>query len=111
MKDLQFYIRHSHSFLQEKMLLVFKSDEARDYFQKSLKNCTFERITAEMAQHIVRIGIGGKIVPYGYTYELSKEEMNRLDTSNWRQTARLLAEGNERFYKKMRKKADVDTDH
>lgn len=110
MEQLQFYIRHSDSFLQDKLLLVFKSDEARDYFEQSLKNCTFERITAEMAEHVVRIGIGGKLVPYGYTYELSKEEMKRIDPSNWQQTARILAEGNERFYKKLRHKTTSDAD-
>lgn len=101
MEDLQFYIRHSDSFLRDKLLLVFKSDEARDHFKHTLKNCTFERITAEMAEHVVRIGIGGKLVPYGYTYELTEEEMKQLDPSNWQQTARILAEGNERFYKKL----------
>lgn len=101
MEELQYYIRHSDSFLQDKMLLVFKSDVARDYFQQTLKNCSFEKITAEMAQHIVRIGIGGKLVPYGYTYELTEEEMKQLDPSNWEKTAKLLAEGNERLYKKM----------
>ena|SRR5690625_4757321 len=99
MDDLQFYIRHHSNFLQEKFILVFKSDEAREFFQNRLKGSHFEKITSEMAEHAIRIGINGKTVPYGYTLRLTKEEHNKLSTANWQETARLLAEGNERIYR------------
>jgi len=98
MENLQFYIRHQTNFLQEKMILVFKSKEARDYFQHALKGSTFEKISSEEAENAVRIGIHGKTIPYGYTVKLTKEEMNQLSTANWKKTAAILAEGNERFY-------------
>ncbi len=98
MSGLQFFIRHHASFLQEKFILVFKSDEARDYFKNKIKGSHFEAITSEEAEHAVRIGINGKTVPYGYTVKLTKEEMSQLSTANWKTTATLLAEGNERLY-------------
>lgn len=96
---LKFYIRHHQKFLQDKLILVFKSDEARDYFQEVLEDSHFEEITSEEAHRAVRIGINGKIIPYGYTYKLTKEEMAELSPENWERTAELLAEGNERLYK------------
>lgn len=99
MINLQFYIRHNSNFLKDKFILVFKSDEARDYFKSVLKGSQFENVTSEMAEHAARIGIKGKTVPYGYTLRLTNEEMNELSTANWDKTARLLAEGNERLYK------------
>lgn len=99
MEQLQFFIRHNPDFLREKFLLVFKSDDAREYFKSSLKGSTFEEVTSEMAQHAARIGINGKMIPYGYTVRLTDEEMDKLSTLNWEETARLLAEGNERLYK------------
>src|SRR5690625_3834270 len=98
MSSLKFYIRHHSKFLQDKIILVFKSDEARDYFQKALKDCHFEEVTSEEAENAARIGIHGKVIPYGYTYKLTDEEMNQLSTANWERTAELLAEGNERLY-------------
>lgn len=97
--ELKFYIRHHDKFLQDKMILVFKSEEARDYFQQALKDSHFEEITSEEAHKAVRIGMNGKIIPYGYTYKLTKEEMVELSPENWERTAELLAEGNERLYK------------
>lgn len=99
MTQLQFYIRHQTDFLQDKMILVFKSNEARDFFQTALKGSYFEDVTSESAEHAARIGIKGKVIPYGYTIKLTKEEKNRLSTANWEETAQLLAEGNERLYK------------
>lgn len=99
MGTLQFYIRHHDTFLRDKFILVFKSDEARHYFQHQLKGSHFEEITSESAEHAARIGIHGKVVPYGYTLRLTKEEMHELSTANWERTAQLLAEGNERLYK------------
>lgn len=99
MSALQYYIRHHQNFLRDKFILVFKSDEARDYFQKTLKGSRFEEVTSSVAEHAARIGIHGKIVPYGYTLRLTKEEMNQLSTANWEKTAQLLAEGNERLYR------------
>jgi|SRR5690625_4076751 len=98
MTNLQFYIRHQTKFLQDKMILVFKSNEAREYFQQALKGSTFEKISSKEAENAARIGIHGKTIPYGYTVKLTKEEMNQLSTSDWDRTAELLAEGNERFY-------------
>ncbi len=99
MSDLQFFIRHQPDFIQDKFILVFKSDEARDYFKKAIKNSRFEEISSEVAEQAVRIGIQGKTIPYGYTLKLTDEEMNQLSTANWSLTAELLAEGNERLYK------------
>lgn len=99
MPTLQYYIRHHNHYLRDKFILVFKSDEARDFFQKQLTGSRFEEITSESAEHAVRIGIQGKTIPYGYTTRLTKEEMNELSTANWARTAILLAEGNERLYK------------
>lgn len=99
MQNLQFYIRHNSNFLQERFILVFKSDEAREYFQKSLKDSRFEKVTSEMAEHAARIGVDGETVPYGYTFKLTKEEMKKISTADWKQTAHLLAEGNERLYR------------
>ncbi|WP_164218815.1 hypothetical protein [Virgibacillus sp. YIM 98842] len=99
MSELQFYIRHQPNFLQDKFILVFKSDEARDYFKNAIKGSYFEKITSESAEHAARIGINGKTIPYGYTLRLTKEEMSRLSTANWEETSQLLAEGNERLYK------------
>lgn len=101
MSHLQFFIRHQTSFLQKKFILVFKSNEARDYFQNAISDSHFEEITSESAEHAVRIGIKGQIIPYGYTLKLTKEEMNQLSTANWETTAQLLAEGNERLYQEM----------
>src|SRR5699024_2678056 len=81
------------------MILVFKSDEARKFFESRLKGSAFEKVTKDMALHAARIGINGKIVPYGYTTRLTQEEKAKLSTANWDETARLLAEGNERLYK------------
>lgn len=104
MSQLQFFIRHQTDFLQDKMILVFKSDEARQFFQNALKGSYFEEISSESAEHAARIGINGQIIPYGYTVRLTKEEMDQLSTANWEVTARLLAEGNERLYKEQIKK-------
>src|SRR5690625_1904230 len=98
MSRLQFYIHHQQKFLQEKMILVFKSDETREYFKQMLKGSTFEEVTSEEAKNAARIGIHGNTIPYGYTLKLTKEEMNQLSTADWETTAKLLAEGNERLY-------------
>lgn len=98
MTQLQFFIRHNRDFLQDKFILIFKSDEAREYFKSTLKGSTFEEVTSDMAQHAARIGINGKIVPYGYTVSLTDDEMDQLSTLNWDKTAELIAEGNERLY-------------
>lgn len=99
MDELQFYIRHQTNFLQKKMILVFKSDEARDFFQNRLPGVQFEEVSGKVAENAARIGIHGKVIPYGYTVKLSDEEMDQLSTADWETTARLLAEGNERLYK------------
>jgi hypothetical protein len=99
MSKLQFFIRHQPNFLQDKFILVFKSDEARDFFKNAIKGSYFEEVTSESAKHTARIGINGKTIPYGYTLKLTKEEMTRLSTANWEETAQLLAEGNDRLYK------------
>ena len=104
MSVLQFYIRHQKHFLQEKFILVFKSDQARDYFQNALPGSHFERVSSEVAENAARMGIKGKTVPYGYTFKLTKEEMNQLSTANWEWTAQLLAEGNERFYQEAKER-------
>lgn len=99
MSDLQFFIRHQPNFIQDKFILVFKSDEARDYFKQAIKGSHFEEISSEVAEQAARIGIHGKTLPYGYTLKLTDEEMSQLSTANWSTTAELLAEGNERLYK------------
>lgn len=104
MSQLQFFIRHQNSFLQDKMLLVFKSKEARDYFKDALNGSYFEEVSSESAHHAIRIGIKGQIIPYGYTLKLTKDEMNQLSTTNWDKTAELLAEGNERLYEELLEK-------
>lgn len=98
-EELQFFIRHNDQFLQDKFILVFKTNEARQFFEAKLKGSTFEKVTSDMAQHAARIGINGKVVPYGYTTKLTSEERKKLSTANWEETAYLLAEGNERLYK------------
>lgn len=98
MSELQFFIRHQTNFLQDKFILVFKSEEAKDFFQQALKGSHFEKVTSEVAEHAARIGINGNIIPYGYTKKLTEEEMNQLSTANWETTASLLAEGNERLF-------------
>lgn len=104
MKDLQFYIRHQNNFIRDKMILVFDNDETKAFFENAILNCHFEKVSAESAQHAARIGIGGKVVSYGYTSELTEEEMNELSTVNWERTAQLLAEGNNRLYQKAQNK-------
>jgi len=97
--ELKFYIRHHSKFLQDKLILVFKSEEAKEFFQKRLTDSHFEEVTSEEAEEAARIGIHGKVISYGYTYKLTDEEMNQLSTADWEKTAALLAEGNERLYK------------
>lgn len=104
--DLQFYIRHHDQFMQDKFILIFKHDDTRQFFESKLKGSRFEKVTSDMAQHAARIGINGKVVPYGYTTKLTSEEKQRLSTANWEETARLLAEGNERLYRAAMKKDD-----
>lgn len=99
MSDLQFFIRHQPDFIRDKFILVFKSDEAREYFKKAIKGSRFEEVTSEVAEQAARIGIHGKLIPYGYTLKLTDEEMSQLSTANWDVTTKLLAEGNERLYK------------
>lgn len=105
MSKLKFYIRHQTNLLQDKFILVFKSDEARDYFRNALKGSYFEEVTSEVAENAARIGIHGNTIPYGYTLKLTKEEMNELSTANWDRTAELLAEGNERLFQEAKKKS------
>lgn len=102
--DLLFYIRHNDQFLQDKFILVFKKEDTKEFFERRLQGSTFEKVTSDMAQHAARIGIGGKVVPYGYTTKLTEEEKKRLSTANWEETARLLAEGNERLYQAAKEK-------
>lgn len=104
LSELQFYIRHQTNFLQNKFILVFKSDQARKYFQNTLPGSHFEKVSSEIAENAARIGIDGKTVPYGYTLKLTKDEMTQLSTANWEVTARLLAEGNERLYRQAKQK-------
>ena len=106
MEQLQFFIRHNTRFLHDKFILVFKSNEARDYFKQALKDCRFEEVTSMQAQHAARIGIQGKVVPYGYTYKLTDYEMKQLDVAHWDRTASLLAEGNERMYEAAMKRGE-----
>src|SRR5699024_5270420 len=77
----QFFIRHQQQILQDKLVLVFKSDAARDYIENALPNCVFENLTKEQAQHAVRIGIKGQVIPYGYTMKLTTSEMKQLDVA------------------------------
>ncbi|HLR64365.1 MAG TPA: hypothetical protein VK075_02915 [Pseudogracilibacillus sp.] len=100
MSDLQFFIRHQQNFLRDKMILVFDNDETRDFFKEAIPNCTFEEVSAQSAQYAARIGINGKVITYGYTSELTDEEMDELSNINWERTAQLLAEGNNRLYRK-----------
>lgn len=100
MSKLRFFIRHNDKFLQDKFILVFKSDEAIEFFKEKLKGSYFEEVSSESALHAARLGINGKTVPYGYTTMLSEEEKSKLSLANWKETAALLAEGNERLYKK-----------
>jgi len=104
MSTLKFYIRHQNNFLRDKFILVFKSEEAKSFFEQSIEGSYFEELTKEQAQHAARIGINGKVIPYGYTYRLTDEEMTRLSSHNWDETAELLAEGNERLYKELKEK-------
>ena len=104
MSKLRFFIRHNDQFIQDKFILVFKSDEAKQYFESKLQGSYFEEVSSESALHAARIGINGKIVTYGYTTLLTEEERRKLSTTNWDETAELLAEGNERLYKKAMEK-------
>lgn len=101
MKHLHFYIRHQTNFLRDKMILVFKSNEAKEFFEQSIPDCHFEAISAASAEHAIRLGIQGKMITYGYTLRLTDDEMNELSTANWTRTAELLAEGNERLYREL----------
>lgn len=101
MSELQFFIRHQPNFIQDKFILVFKSDEAREYFKQAIKGSRFEEISSDVAEQAARIGIHGNTIPYGYTLKLTDEEMNQLSTAEWNVTAQLLAEGNERLYKEV----------
>ena len=105
---LQFFIRHQQQFLQDKLVLVFKSDAARDYIKNALPNCAFEELTKEQAQHAVRIGINGQVIPYGYTTKLTTSEMEQLDVADWDKTAQLLAENNERMYLAAKEKGGAE---
>jgi len=105
---LQFYIRHVDNFLQNKLLLVFKSDEAKQFFEQAIPEAKFEEISFEEAENAVRIGINGKVLSYGYTQMLTENEMNELSTLNWEHTAKILAEANERFYKATIKNREVN---
>ncbi|HLR54828.1 MAG TPA: hypothetical protein VK078_08900 [Pseudogracilibacillus sp.] len=105
---LQFFIRHQQQFLQDKLVLVFKSDAARDYIKNALPNCVFEELTKEQAQHAVRIGIKGQVIPYGYTMKLTTSEMKQLDVADWDKTAQLLAENNERMYLAAKEKGGAE---
>lgn len=98
MSTLQFYIRHNANFLRDKFILVFKSNEARDFFEQALEGSHFEEVSSSQAEHAARIGIHGKVISYGYTTKLTENEMKQLSTMDWEKTAALLAEGNERLY-------------
>src|SRR5699024_7830440 len=95
---LQFFIRHQQQFLQDKLVLVFNSDAARDYIKYALPQCMFDEQKKEYAQHAVRIGIKGQVIPYSYTMKLTTSEMKQLDVADWDKTAQLLAVYNERMY-------------
>lgn len=107
---LQFFIRHQQHFLQDKFILVFKSNDARDHVKNALTGCTFEEITSEQAHHAVRVGIKGKVIPYGYTMKLSEAEMKQLNVADWDKTAELLAENNERMYKEAMERGNRTND-
>lgn len=94
----QFFIRHQTDYLQKRFLLVFKSDQARDFFKQAIPGSSFEEIPREKAAYIMRAGLGGEMIPYGYTHLLTEEEMNRLSVDQFDQAAALLAEGNQRLY-------------
>lgn len=104
MSELYCYIRHQTDFLREKMIVVFKTEEMKDFFEDAIPNSHFEPISMASAEHAVRIGIQGKVISYGYTLRLTDEEMNELSTANWERTAELLAEGNERLYNELKQK-------
>lgn len=104
---LRFYIRHVDNFLQNKLLLVFKSDEAKLFFEQAIPEAKFEEISFEEAENAVQIGIHGKVLSYGYTHMLTENEMDELSTLNWEHTAKVLAEGNERFYQEAIKNRKV----
>lgn len=104
MTDLQFVIRHQANFLQDKMILVFKSDAAKEYFRQAIPGVHFEDVSFDEAEHAARTGVKGEVLSYGYTMKLSTSEMNELSTMNWHRTAELLAEGNERLYEEMKTK-------
>src|SRR5699024_12645022 len=80
---LQFFIRHQQQFLQDKLVLVFKSDAARDYIKNALHNCVFEELTKEQAQHAVRICIKGQVIPYRYTMKLTTSDMKQIAVEDW----------------------------
>ncbi len=103
MEELQFYLRQADHFLQKRILLVFKSNEAKRFFENAVPGATFRELSFEEAENAIRIGIHGKVIPYGYTHMLTKDEMSKLSTANWERTAHLLAEGNERFYHEAKK--------
>lgn len=111
MSNLQFVIRHQANFLQDKMILVFKSDEAKEYFRQAIPGVRFQDITCEEAEDAARIGVNGQVLSYGYTMKLTKAEMNELSTMNWGRTAELLAEGNERLYQEMNNKKNKEAPH
>src|SRR5699024_611686 len=75
---LQFFIRLLQQLLQDKLVLVVKSDAASDYIKDALPSCVFEELTKEQAQHAVRIGIKGQVIPYGYAMRLTTSEMKQL---------------------------------
>src|SRR5699024_5500661 len=103
MSELQFFIRHQPDYIQEKFILVFKSNEARDYFKQAIKGSWFEEISSETAEQAVRIGIKGKTIPYGYTLKLTDEEMNKLRTASCETTEHLLTDANDRVYREVRR--------
>src|SRR5699024_5903031 len=103
MSELQFFIRHQPDYIQEKFILVFKSNEARDYFKQAIKGSWFEEISSETAEQAVRIGIQGKTMSYDNTMKRTDEEMKQVRTANWETTAHLLAESNERLYREVRR--------
>src|SRR5699024_3904753 len=105
---IHFFIRDQQQFLQDKLVLVFNSDADRDYIKNALPNCVFEELTKEQAQHAVRIGIKGQVIPYGYTTKLTTSEMKQLDVAEWDKTAQLLAENNERMYLAAKEKGGAE---
>src|SRR5699024_4522771 len=105
---LQIFILYTQQFLQDKLVLVFKTDTARNNIKKALPNCVFEELTKEQAQHAVHIGIKGQVIPYGYTMKLTTSEMKQLDVADWDKTAQLLAENNERMYLAAKEKGGAE---